>query len=67
MSKQEIRDRSGKLIGTIESIGGGRFRAYTTMNRHVGTYESDKDRTYLPNNTLVGSGNHLVALLYEAK
>ena len=65
MSKQEIRDRSGKLVGYIESIGGGKYRGYDTMNRHLGKYESSSDRTYTPNNSLVGSGNHLVALIYE--
>lgn len=65
MSKQEIRNKSGKIIGYIESAGSGKLRAYSNMNRHLGTYESTTDRTFKPNNSLVGEGNHLVALIYE--
>lgn len=35
------------------------------MNRHLGSYDRDSDRTYKPNNSLVGEGNQLVALIYE--
>ncbi len=67
MSKQEIRDRSGKLIGTIESIGGGRFRAYSTMNRHVGHLRK-RQGSDLSSQQLIGRlAQSLVALLYEAK
>ncbi len=66
MSKKEIRDKSGKLLGYIEAAGGGKLRAYDTMNRHLGTYDSVSDRTYKQNNSLVGEGNHLVAMIYES-
>jgi hypothetical protein len=65
MSKQEIRDSHNKLVGYIEDQGNGKLKAYDTMNRHKGTYEKSSDRTYTPNNSLVGSGNQLVKLIFE--
>ena len=65
MSKREIRDSHNKLVGYIEDQGNGKQRAYDTMNHHKGTYDSSSDKTYLPNNSLVGSGNQLVMLIYD--
>jgi len=65
MSKQEIRDSSNKLVGYIEEQSNGDQKAYDTMNRHKGTYDSSANKTYKPNNNLVGSGNQLVMLVYD--
>ena len=65
MSKQEIRDSHNKLVGYIEDQGNGKHKAYDTMNRHKGTYDASVDKTYKPNNSLVGSGNQLVMLIFE--
>ena len=65
MSKQEIRDSHNKLVGYIEDQGNGKLKAYDTMNRHKGTYDESSDKTYKPNNSLVGSGNQLVMLIFD--
>ena len=65
MSKQVIRDSSNKTIGYIEEQSNGDQKAYDPMNRHKGTYDSSADKTYKPNNSLVGTGNQLITLIYD--
>ncbi|MDZ4849971.1 MAG: hypothetical protein SGI77_11855 [Pirellulaceae bacterium] len=65
MSKNVIRDSSNRSIGYIEQQSNGDQKAYDMMNRHKGTYDRSADKTYKPNNSLVGTGNQLVMLVYD--
>jgi hypothetical protein len=60
---QQLRDRYGKLIGTIETKSDGRLEVHDYTGRRLGSYDPKKDRTYDRYDSLVGEGNLLTTLL----
>lgn len=64
MTKQELRDRQGKLIGKIEANGSkGTIR--DAQGRLLGTFDGKQTRDV--QGRLVGNGNLLTTLLIGGK
>lgn len=65
-TRRVIYDRSHNRVGCtiVEGVNG--VAGYDRGNNLVGRYYPDSDRTYDRSGSLVGDGDHLVALIYEA-
>ena len=61
--REEIRDPSNRLLGTIVDRSDGVLEARDPQNRIVGTYRHADNRTRRPDNRVVSTGNTLSALL----
>lgn len=61
--KQELRDRTGYLVGTITENTNGRQEARDRTGFLKGTYYRESDLTKDRSGNLVGKGNLLAALL----
>ena len=64
MTKQELRDRQGRLIGKIES-NGSKETIRDAQGRHLGTFDGKQTRD--AQGRLVGNGNLLTTLLIGGK
>ena len=62
MADQELRDKSGKLLGKIKVVG-GKLEIRDSTGRLKGKYDPKTDQTRNDNNTLIGKGNLLSMLL----
>lgn len=63
MADQQLRDPSGRLIGTIRTLPDGRQEARNPSNGLCGYYDPKKDETRDRNNSLVARGNILATLI----
>jgi len=63
MSKQQLRNSSGTLIGTIETKHDGKLELRNASGTFVGTYDPKTNQTRDKSGTLVGTGNVLTTLL----
>ena|GEM_PF-1420236 len=63
MSKQQIRDRSNRLMATIEIKSSGKHEIRDPSNRLLGTYDPRTNDTRDPSNRLVAKGNVLTSLI----
>jgi hypothetical protein len=59
MSDQEIRDRTGRLLGKIRQISGGRLEGRDSLGRLKGTYDPRTNQTRDSIGRLVANGNVL--------
>jgi hypothetical protein len=62
MSSTLIRDGSLKIVGRIQTIGGGKQFAYVG-GRMVGIYNPQLDKTFDSRLQVFGNGNQLMALI----
>lgn len=63
MSKQQIRDRSNRLMATIEIKSSGKYEIRDPSNWLLGTYDPRSNDTRDPSNRLVAKGNVLTSLI----
>ncbi len=65
---QELRNSSGKLLGTIREVSATRWEGRLANGRLVGTFDPKSNTTREANGRAFGKGNQLSALiLREAK
>jgi hypothetical protein len=62
MADQELRDKSGKLLGKIKDVG-GKLEIRDSTGRLKGKYDPKTNETRDDAGRLVGKGNLLAALL----
>ena len=62
MSVHELRDRTGRLLGTID-VRSNRQELRDRTGTYLGTYDSSCDQTRDRDGRLVGSGNLLMTLI----
>jgi hypothetical protein len=60
---EDLRDRTGKLIGRIHSLSNGKLEIRNAAGRKLGTYDPDTNQTKDHTGKLVGKGNLLTMLL----
>jgi hypothetical protein len=63
MADEELRDRSGRLLGKIRARGDGKLELRDPVGRLKGTYNPQNRQTRDRAGRLVGTGNLLAALL----
>lgn len=63
MADQELRDRSGKLLGKIKELSGGKLEIRNESGTFKGTYDPKSNETRNSSGSLVGKGNMLSSLL----
>ena len=63
MADQELRDRSGKLLGKIKELSSGKFEIRNASGSLKGTYDPKNNETRNASGSLVGKGNMLSSLL----
>ena len=61
--RQELRDRGGRLLGTICARNGGTLEARDAGAGLKGTYDPETNETRDAGGHLVGTGNQLSMLL----
>jgi len=64
MADQELRDRSGRLIGRIKQSG-GKYEGRDASGRLKGTYNPSNNETRDSSGRLVGHGNLLATLITQ--
>ncbi|MEO0020697.1 MAG: hypothetical protein ABIK48_00785 [candidate division WOR-3 bacterium] len=63
MKDQELRDRSGRLLGKIKTLPNGKLELRDAGGRLRGTYDPKTNQTRDSSGRLVGTGNLLTSLL----
>ena len=63
MPDQQLKDKSGKLIGTIKTQVGGKQEIRDASGRIKGTFDPKSNVTKDNSGRLVGTGNLLATLL----
>jgi hypothetical protein len=63
MADGVLRDRSGKLLGTIRRLPDGRLEARDRHGRLKGTYDPRTNQTRDSSGRFVGTGNLLAAFV----
>jgi len=63
MKTQELKDRSNRIIGTIETDSRGTQIIKDANNRPKGHYDPSNKSTYDASNRIIGTGNLLTTLL----
>jgi len=63
MADQELRDKSGKLLGKIKALSNGKLELRDPTGKLKGTYDQKSNETRMPNGSLVGKGNLITTLL----
>lgn len=66
VSKEYIRDKNFRTIGSVDTDSSGKQRGYDAHFHQVGNYDPQSDRTYDSSYRLVGNGNQLVGLVWQA-
>jgi YD repeat-containing protein len=64
MAKQELRDSSGRLIGTID-MSGSKHEGRDASGRLKGSYDPKSNETRDSSGRLVGKGNLLSSLITQ--
>jgi hypothetical protein len=62
MSTQELRDKTGRLLGKIKEVS-GKLELRDATGRLKGKYDPKTNQTRGPSNNLIGKGNLLATLL----
>ena len=65
MSEQQLRDKTGRLIGTIRTLPNGKTEIRDSSSRLKGTYDPQTNQTRDASTRLVGTGNMLTTLLRD--
>ena len=63
MAKQDLRDRNGNLLGTIDTKSDGKLELRDRQGNLKGTYDPKSNTTRNRQGNLVGTGNLLTTLL----
>lgn len=63
MANQDLRDKSGKLLGKIKQNSAGHLEIRTPSGRLLGRYDPKTNQTRTSSGRLVGKGNLLTTLL----
>ncbi len=63
MADQELRDRSGKLLGKIKELSNDKLEIRNASGSLKGTYDPKSNETRNASGSLVGKGNMLSSLL----
>lgn len=63
MADQELRDRSGRLLGRIKTLSSGKLEIRDASGRLKGTYDPSNNETRDSSGRLFGKGNFLSNLL----
>jgi len=63
MATQELRDRTGRLIGKIKELHGGKLELRSRTGRMLGRFDPRSNQTRDRTGKLVGKGNLLTTLL----
>jgi len=63
MADQHLKDRNGRLLGTIKMLPNGRQEIRDRAGLFKGSYESRTDETKDRTGRLLGKGNQLTTLL----
>lgn len=63
MADQELRDRSGKLIGKIKTTSSGKLEGRDATGKLKGSYDPKTDQTRDHTGRLIGKGNLLSSLI----
>ena len=63
MADQQIKDRNGRLLGTIKTLPNGRQEIRDRAGMLKGSYEPRTDETRNRAGIRVGKGNQLTTLL----
>ena len=63
MSKQELRDASGRLIGSIQVQSSGKHEGRDASGRLKGTFDPRSNETRDASGRLVGKGDLLSSLI----
>ncbi len=63
MGQRELRDRTGKLLGRLRELPGGKLELRDHVGRKQGIYDPRTDETRDHVGRLVGRGNLLTTLL----
>jgi hypothetical protein len=58
-----VRDRTGSLLGTIETLSNGMTILRDKGGKRLGIYDPKTNKTYSHTGALVGRGNVLTSLL----
>jgi hypothetical protein len=58
-----VRDRTGSLLGTIETLSNGMIILRNNGGKRLGIYDTKTNKTYSHTGALVGRGNVLTSLL----
>jgi hypothetical protein len=66
MSRETIRNRQSVMIGVIETDAQGKQIARNTKFTRLGEYDPRSDKTRDANYRLLGTGNLLAALIWDA-
>ncbi|QIE30366.1 hypothetical protein [Caballeronia sp. SBC2] len=66
MSKEYIRDKHYKIIGSIDTDSSGKQIGYDAHFSRVGEYDPKSDRTRDSHFSIVGTGNQLSALIWRS-
>lgn len=60
--QQILRDRNGKVIGSLKKLGGD-LRLYNRDGIFMGLYRETNDHTYDRDGKMIGRGNIVITLL----
>jgi hypothetical protein len=63
MSKQELRDRSNRLIGTVTTRSDSKHEGRDASGRLKGTYDPKNNETRDSSGRLIGKGDMLSSLI----
>lgn len=63
MADQELRNKSGILLGKIKELSNGKLEIRSPSGILKGTYDPKSNETRSPSGMLVGKGNQLSSLL----
>jgi hypothetical protein len=60
---EDLRDRTGKLIGRIHTHSSGKLELRSAAGKKLGTFDPDTNQTRDHSGKLIGKGNILASLL----
>jgi hypothetical protein len=63
MADQELRDKTGNLLGKIKTLAGGKLELRDKTGNLKGSYNPKNNETRDKTGNLVGKGNLLTTLL----
>ncbi len=63
MADQDLRDKTGKLLGRIKTQSNGKLELRDATGKLKGYYDPKSNETRMPNGSLVGKGNLITTLL----
>ncbi len=65
MARMEIKDRSYRIVGYIDTDRDGKQTALDASYRHVGYYDPRTNQTKDASYRIIGTGNQLSSLIHR--